>query len=245
MFARRASRTMFIVLVVLGAVARPASHPALAQASQQVAIQDFAFQPATLTILAGTTVTWTNRDGPAHTTTSDGIGAMSWDSSALTQGQSYSVTFTHPGTFTYHCSFHPLMMGTVVVQAAESGTPAATAMPTATPAATSPPKPTATAPLRPTPVSRSRPKHKSITIKPSGTTYRFVPATVTVKVGTRVTWSNLTNAPHTVTGRGGWKFASKMFTTNHSVSFTFKKAGSYRYYCAIHPSMKGTIIVKR
>jgi plastocyanin len=60
-----------------------------------------------------------------------------------------------------------------------------------------------------------------------------------------VTWSNLTDAPHTVTARGKWKFASKLFTRNHSVSFTFKKPGTYTYFCSIHPYMKGEIIVRR
>lgn len=251
MFLRRISLSTLITTVVLGGAAvAPASPPVRAQAAQQIAVQNFAFQPATLTVSAGTTVTWTNQDGVEHTTTSDQGSTVSWDSGALPQGQSYSVTFTQPGTYTYHCAIHPFMKGTIIVQGTGSGSPSPTAAPpaTATPTLGLSPSPTATIPSpppTPTPVSRTKSAHKTITIKRVGTTYRFKPAKVTVKVGTRVTWSNRSDAPHIVAGRGSWKFVSKLFKRKHSVSFTFKKAGTYRYYCAVHPYMKGMIVVKR
>lgn len=244
MLSRRAWLTMLSALCVLGgAMSDTTPHPARAQTPQQITIQSYVFQPATLTIPVGTRVTWTNLDAVDHTATSDTGSALSWDSGPLAQGQSSSVTFTRPGTFTYHCNFHPFMMGTIVVQAAGTTTLPATAVP----AVTAVPTATTVVPVAPTaaPVSRSRPKHTSITIKQGGGGYTFAPARVTVRVGTRVTWSNRTDAPHTVTGRGSWKFASRMVTRNHGVSFTFKKAGTYKYYCTIHPSMKGTIVVRR
>jgi plastocyanin len=61
----------------------------------------------------GTTVTWTNDDGVNHTVTSD-QGAF--DSGPLATGQTFSQTFNQAGTFTYHCTIHPSMQGTVVVQ---------------------------------------------------------------------------------------------------------------------------------
>lgn len=71
------------------------------------------FAPATLTVPVGTTVTWTNNDVTAHTTTSDnGV----WDSGTLNPGASYSFTFMTKGTFGYHCTIHSFMKGTVVVQ---------------------------------------------------------------------------------------------------------------------------------
>jgi amicyanin len=82
-------------------------------AQAAVAIQNFAFNPASVTVKAGTTVTWTNADSASHTVTSDSGSLMK--SALLATGQSYSVTFTTPGTFTYHCSVHPMMHGTVVV----------------------------------------------------------------------------------------------------------------------------------
>ncbi len=78
-----------------------------------VTIKDFAFTPATLTVPAGTTVTWTNDDAVPHTATaSDG----SFDSGNLNPGQSYSFTFSTPGSYPYVCQYHAGMTGTIVVQ---------------------------------------------------------------------------------------------------------------------------------
>ena len=75
-------------------------------------IQSFAFNPSTLTVKAGTKVTWTNNDSVAHTVTSD---SGKFDSGNISPGQSFSYTFTNTGTFNYHCTIHPMMKGTVVV----------------------------------------------------------------------------------------------------------------------------------
>ncbi|WP_406510473.1 plastocyanin/azurin family copper-binding protein [Streptomyces sp. NBC_00212] len=79
-----------------------------------VAIKGFAFAPAALVVQAGTTVTWTNRDADAHTVTSQGTGGP-LKSAALSTGQSYSYTFTTPGTYAYLCTIHPFMTATVTV----------------------------------------------------------------------------------------------------------------------------------
>jgi amicyanin len=87
------------------------SAPTSAQ-SMSVTISNMAFNPAEISVKAGTTVTWTNNDSIAHTVTSDtGV----FDSKALNPGQSYSFVFATPGTFTYHCSIHPSMKAGVVV----------------------------------------------------------------------------------------------------------------------------------
>ena len=98
-----------VILFVLGSIemARAATHA--------VAIANFAFSPATLTITAGDTVTWTNEDAVVHTATST-TGAF--DSGDLDQGESFSFTFTTPGTYAYLCTPHPSMTGQIVVQAA-------------------------------------------------------------------------------------------------------------------------------
>jgi plastocyanin len=70
------------------------------------------FSPANLTVAKGSTVTWTNQDGMTHTTTSDAGG---WDLS-VASGTSKSVTFNNAGTYKYHCSIHPYMTGSIVVQ---------------------------------------------------------------------------------------------------------------------------------
>lgn len=122
-------------------------HPARAQTTT-ITIVNFAFSPASVTVPAGTTITWTNQDTAPHTVTSDtGL----WDSGTVNTGGSYSRTFSTPGTFPYHCAIHPFMKAEVIVQASgATGTappaPAATsaastATSTATPPSTSTPTP--------------------------------------------------------------------------------------------------------
>jgi len=72
-----------------------------------------AFTPDDLDVAAGTTVTWTNTDSIAHTSTSDGTG---WDSGTVAPGGRFSFAFQTPGTYRYHCAIHPGMIGTVVVR---------------------------------------------------------------------------------------------------------------------------------
>jgi plastocyanin len=90
-------------------------------ADSAVTIAGFAFDPATVTIQVGDSVTWTNEDSVAHTATAeDG----SFDTGQLGNGDSETVTFHTAGTFDYICSIHPQMTGSVVVEAA-GATPAA------------------------------------------------------------------------------------------------------------------------
>lgn len=79
-----------------------------------VSISNFAFMPQNITINPGMTVTWTNNDSVTHTVTAD--NGM-FNSGNLAPGQSFSFTFPSTGTFTYHCSIHPSMTGTVTVLA--------------------------------------------------------------------------------------------------------------------------------
>ncbi len=78
-----------------------------------VSIQNFAFQPQTIQIAKGTTVTWTNVDSAPHTVTFRNGGMTG--SGALQRGQSFSYTFSTPGTYAYFCGAHPYMTGTVIV----------------------------------------------------------------------------------------------------------------------------------
>lgn len=71
------------------------------------------YAPDALNVTAGTTVTWTNVDSVAHTSTSDVTG---WNSGSIDPGGHFSVAFQTPGTFPYHCTIHPGMVGTVVVR---------------------------------------------------------------------------------------------------------------------------------
>jgi len=82
-----------------------------------VAIRDFTFRPDSIRVPPGATVTWVNCETPPqepHTSTSDASGE--WDSPEINVGQRFSHRFTVPGTFTYHCTPHPFMLGKIVVQ---------------------------------------------------------------------------------------------------------------------------------
>lgn len=78
-----------------------------------VEIKDFAFAPKTVTVKVGDTVTWENKDSVAHTATADD---KSFDTGMLAQGKKGSVTFDKAGTYTYHCTPHPNMKGTIIVE---------------------------------------------------------------------------------------------------------------------------------
>lgn len=94
-----------------GVLVAGAASPAAA-----VSIDNFTFTPQTVTVKTGTTVTWTNRDDIPH-----GIAATNnafTRSKALDTDDSFSFTFTTPGSYQYFCYVHPHMTGTIVVEAA-------------------------------------------------------------------------------------------------------------------------------
>lgn len=79
----------------------------------EVMIQGMAFTPSSLTVAAGTKVTWLNNDNVAHTVTSD--NAL-FDSGKVGAGGTYSYTFSTAGTYAYHCTIHPGMTGSITVK---------------------------------------------------------------------------------------------------------------------------------
>ncbi len=112
--------------------------PTVLPGAGQVSIRDLQFNPATITIYAGQTVTWTNNDQAPHTVNADD---NSWYSNLLNRGDSYSHTFATPGTYTYHCAIHTYMHGTVIVIPGPntSSTATPTNVPTVTATATTAP----------------------------------------------------------------------------------------------------------
>ncbi len=103
--------------VTRAAQAHASSTQAAAGGAQQsgdvaVAITDFAFHPASVTVKAGTRITWTNHDSTAHTATALN---RSFDTGTINPKASRTVQFKRPGTYHYHCLFHAFMVGTVVV----------------------------------------------------------------------------------------------------------------------------------
>ena len=73
----------------------------------------FAYNPPTITVPAGSTVTWINQDSVDHAVTSDTPGIFD---NPILAGATVRITFTVPGTFNYHCQPHPYMTGIVIVQ---------------------------------------------------------------------------------------------------------------------------------
>ena len=75
--------------------------------------------------------------------------------------------------------------------------------------------------------------------------FSFGPGTLTVPVGTTVTWTNRDDIPHTVVSTDDSKtFKSKVLDTDEKFSFTFSRAGTFPYFCSIHPKMTGKVIVQ-
>ena len=111
-------RRTFLRAVIALALAVPLlrmSMPAKvwAEDGNTVAIQGFAFAPPTITVVPGTTVTWTNKDDEAHQVMSM---TKLFHSPALDTKDAYSFTFKDPGTYEYFCTLHPQMTGTVIVK---------------------------------------------------------------------------------------------------------------------------------
>ena len=114
-------------LAVMACSQSPAGTPVVAKAAaanttarntpvgkNAIAIKNFAFQPATLTVAVGSKVVWTNRDEEPHLVVS--AGGQFPASPALDTGDSYSAVFAKPGVYTYFCSIHPQMVGKIVVK---------------------------------------------------------------------------------------------------------------------------------
>ena len=99
----------------IGAVTRQMTQPVAvaAQAGPRVEITKHKFSRPTLTVPAGTTVTWLNRDEDLHTVVST---TLAFKSAGLETDEAYSYTFTKPGIYEYFCTLHPLMTGKVIVK---------------------------------------------------------------------------------------------------------------------------------
>ena len=208
--------------------------PAPTTASVNLAGQQFS--PSNVTVAVGGTVTWNNNDGAKHTVTADNA---SFDSGTLNAGLTFAHTFTTAGTFPYGCDFHGNMRGTVTVVAAGSTPPPATQPPATQPPATQPPatQPPATQP----PAAPGAPAVTNASVTIAGN--QFSPASITVNVGSTVTWANNDTVTHTVTADDG-SFASGLVKKATSWAKTFATAGTFTYFCEIHPDMTGTVIVK-
>lgn len=123
--ARRAA--LGAVLALLGLLLLPPGQASAA--SYRVAMQGYAFAPASLTVPVGSTVTWTNGDTAPHDVkTTSGPAAI--HSPMLNKGQSWTYTFTAAGSYGYYCTVHPDMTARITVVAAPKPTPKPTPTPT-------------------------------------------------------------------------------------------------------------------
>jgi plastocyanin len=101
-------------------VPAPTTPPSGPQAAVSVtgsggAYSSFGFSPSSLSIKAGTTVTWTDKTDAPHTVTSDAGDPAAFNGSLGGNGATFKFTFTTPGTYNYHCNIHPYMTATITV----------------------------------------------------------------------------------------------------------------------------------
>ncbi|MBI4491494.1 MAG: cupredoxin domain-containing protein [Chloroflexi bacterium] len=218
--------------------------------------QTWGYRPPSLSARVGDTVTWTNAGALPHTVTAQG-GAF--DSSMLAKGAQWSFSPSAPGTFDYFCALHPQMRSTLVVEAAgqEPAQAAPTQVTQDTPGAPTPASAQATAPApEPTvepapapaaPATRTGPGRLGARIVEGSlsdpSSWGFDPRTITARVGDTITWTNAGSLPHTVTAEGG-AFDSDVLRKGQQWSFTPSAAGGFDYFCALHPQMRGMLVVE-
>jgi plastocyanin len=208
------TRRLLAVLFLLGAALVLPVVPAYA-ATATVTI-DSTLHPRSLTVTPGTTVTWRNADADRHRirTTS---APVELDSNDLDSGQSWSFTFRTAGTYRYvdhRNEDDSAYWGTVTVSSSSSPAPA--------PGLGSPQAPA------------------SGTVRIANRA--FGPGSLSVRVGGTVTFANADDRAHTVTADDG-SFDSGLLNAGASWARRFGTAGTYRYHCAIHPDMRGTVTV--
>jgi len=203
------------------------------------------FIPSTVEIDVGGTVTWENTDNAAHTATAgtpqDGPSGH-FDSSLIMSGGSYSVTLDDPGIYDYFCMVHPWMQGQVIVGESDEvvepivePTPIFEPESIVIPESTSEDGAVINAPGSSTPGCEE-------------TNSCFLPSTIAIDTGGVVTWYNTDNAAHTATsgtpqdGPSG-HFDSSLMMIGGNFSHTFDEAGTYDYFCMVHPWMEGQVVV--
>ena len=200
------------------------------------------FIPYQVRINVGDTVTWVNDDTAAHTaiggTPVDGPSGV-FDSSLVMAGSSFSFTFNEAGTYHYFCMVHPWMQGEVIVGGSSSPTP--------TPSPTIPTTPRIPAP---DPVSTSRVNAVAGSSTPGCEDYYrcYSPYSVKVRPGIAVVWTNIDSAAHTVTsgtpgGGPDGNFDSSLFMAGTTFEHMFDRAGTYPYFCMVHPWAMGEVVV--
>jgi plastocyanin len=196
-----------------------------------VIIGDNSFSPANLTVPQGSTVTWANKGALPHTVTAKN---QSYDSGILMPGGAYHRTFPSTGTFSYFCTIHPGMAGTITVTT--GGTPVGTAV-----AGTDGVSGSSDGTV-PADSTSSGAETATQVVEVSVIDLAYDPSDLTVAAGTAVMWTNIGELPHTVTDSAG-SFDSGIMNQGGKFQWTFKDPGTYSYFCLLHPGMEATVVV--
>jgi plastocyanin len=216
---RRGKIALFLTILaaLLVGVSADATTSVMA-ATIEVEIRTSLSEP-TLTVPPGTSVTWINVDSERHRIRSRS-GPAEFDSGNLSTGERFTFTFHEPGEYTYFDgrNEHDVdYWGMVSVAPDVDGQPDVAG-------------------------TVGRPALEAPTDSVSIVDRRFVPQSLTVRVGDALTWTNADDRIHTVTARDG-SFDSGIVAVGDTFAQTFTTAGSYPYLCTIHPDMTGTITV--
>lgn len=205
----------------------PAAAPPGAPGTTDVEVVDFGFAPSSVQIPVGGSVRWINSGVAPHTVTAtDGA----YDSGYLNRGEQFTRTYPTEGTFNYLCALHPGMTGAVVVGKASA--PSAAARTTGSTAPSNGGSPGAITSATPA-SGRVEAEMRDIVFEPSH---------LVIKSGSTVAWTNTGGAPHTVNARDG-SYSSGIKNHNEVFEHRFDAPGTFEYFCAVHPTMIGTVEV--
>ena len=192
----------------------PKARPVARVASGDVSIVDFAFAPTSLTVSAGAAVGFVNNGVAPHTATAkDGT----WDTGIVRSGTTTHISFGTPGTFTFYCTIHPQMIGTILVTGADGSAP--------------PPAAASAAPQAP-----------PMTVDVNVLARSFEPANARIAQGGTVVWTISSRSPHRITA-DDQSFESTLINHGTSFMFRFDRPGTYTYHDGLTGDMSGTVTV--
>jgi len=247
--------------VISGMVVAPETHTvSIPQGSGTPGCEetDSCYIPSSLDIRVGDTVIWNNDDSAAHTVTSGTISDADgvFDSGLFMAGSTFKFTFGDAGTYDYFCMVHPWMTGKITVNEISDmviSEPESMTMPTMEEPLI---EESIAEPVMEESTSEPEKMSMAIVSVPVGvavpgcedTHSCYSPYEVTISVDETVYWINDDSAAHTVTSGSPTAgltgvFDSGLFMAGSTFEFTFGDAGTYDYFCMVHPWMTGKVIV--
>jgi plastocyanin len=210
-----------------------------------VEVLDFSFAPLTIEVAPGTTLTWVNGGVAPHTVTAR---SGAFDSGFMNTGDEFQRTLGEPGVIEYFCTLHPNMVGTVIVSGDAPARPSAGNQ-TGDGASASGSAGAADGGAIDSPADGGGDATGSSAAVASAADadivmldFDYSPGSISIPVGTTLSWYNAGAALHTATARDGY-FDSGFAAQGESYSHTFGTVGAFEYFCVIHPQMVATIEV--